>query len=203
MHAEHGDQREGLQPRLLVQRSAPSSSFAFFGLAVASRPSAASGRPPCRSRRGPSRRTAGRSAGRSPRPPRRCAGSAPSPRCPPASCPTVAASSGRPSLSFSSRNMIRLSSQTGRSGMSLLGRTGFSLTCFRNMSTVVSGDERLLPGQQFVEDDAERVQVRLVGQVPVALALLRRHVGGRADGAVRARSGRSRPCPWRSRSRSA
>ncbi len=41
--------------------------------------------------------------------------------------------------------MIRLSSQTGRSGTSLPGRTGFSLTCLRNISTVVSAVNGFLP----------------------------------------------------------
>ena len=59
--------------------------------------------------------------------------------------PTVAASRGRFALSFSSRNMIRLSNQMGKSGTSLRGRTGVSPTCFMNMSMVLSPTNGFLP----------------------------------------------------------
>src|SRR5207245_1870543 len=49
----------------------------------------------------------------------------------------------------------------------------------------VLGHERLAAGQQLEEDDAERIEVGLGGEVAVALALLRRHIRGGADGAFR------------------
>ena len=92
--------------------------------------------------------------------------------------------SGRCSGFFSSSWQIRLSSQTGHVQDEARRPLELALDVQHEHVHGVLGVERLAAGDQLVEDDAERIEVGFVGDVAFALALLRRHVGGGADGAV-------------------